>query len=106
MSAVIVRNVGVTVVKNSNVVKVQTFPLTVQVLVGSIVTFSLTAASDGQTVFTLPSAAKPSGLVMAAINGAVQDQSAGDFTVSGSTLTLNAGVNAGDKIYGFYEVAI
>jgi hypothetical protein len=62
--------------------------------------FLLTAATDGQTVFTLPGT--PVAILLLAIQGVVQSQLAGDFTFSGTTLTLSSGVDAGTLIAGVY----
>lgn len=65
--------------------------------------FSFIATQDGQTDFTLP--ATPVNMMLVAINGATQNgaKTPPDFTVSGTTLTLSDGVDAGDAVYGVIQ---
>lgn len=63
-------------------------------------------ATEGQTVFTLASGPMTNGMLLLAINGIVQSQAKGDFTVSGVTVTLSEGVNAGDIIGGCYAQSV
>ena len=67
--------------------------------------FSFTA-TQGQTEFILPSLYKVSGMAVVAINGTTQNQDDGDFTITGAILELNTGIDAGDKVFGIYEVQI
>lgn len=62
--------------------------------------FALTADTDGQTDFTLP--ATPVAILVLAIQGILQSQLAGDFTIVNDTLTLSEGVDAGTLIAGIY----
>lgn len=66
--------------------------------------FSFTA-TNGQTVFTLPSTPVTDGLFIAIINGSPQDREGGDYTVSGTTLTFDEALDTNDKVYGSYEKA-
>jgi hypothetical protein len=61
-------------------------------------------ATQGQTVFTLPST-PVDPMILVWINGVGQNMAAGDYTVSGKTITLSEGVDAGDKIFGVYQEA-
>jgi hypothetical protein len=69
----------------------------------SVVYFSFTATA-GQTAFTLSSTPNSSKPVVVFIEGTAQNKSAGDYTVAGAVITLNSGVPAGYKVYGYYEV--
>lgn len=71
----------------------------------SFVPFYFTA-TNGQTQFILNSAPMTNGVILLAINGIVQSQAKGDFTVSGSTITLQSGVSSGDIVGGVYAQAV
>lgn len=58
-------------------------------------------ATEGQTIFPLDKA--PRRIILLAINGATQNEEGGDFVLSGSNITLSAGVSAGDNVYGIYQ---
>jgi hypothetical protein len=58
-------------------------------------------ATQGQMQFTL-SATPSVGIILLAINGAAQNQAKGDFTLSGAVITLNAGVDINDEVFGVY----
>ena len=45
-------------------------------------------------------------MAVVAINGTTQNQDDGDFTITGAILELNTGIDAGDKVFGIYEVQI
>ena len=64
--------------------------------------FSL-IATEGQTVFTLPAYPILTGLFSLNINGTMQDELNGDYTVDGNVLTVNANLSAGDKLAGFFQ---
>jgi len=66
----------------------------------TLVPFLFTATA-GQTVFNLAST-PATGVILLAINGAVQSEAGGDFTVVGSTVTLAEGVDLNDKVFGIY----
>lgn len=67
--------------------------------------FSFTAI-EGQDTFTLPENYKTSGgMIVLAINGAMQNQETGDFSVEGRVITTNEPLSAGDRLYGVYEKA-
>lgn len=88
----------VKIIRTSGIVRVvspKASPLSIQ-------TFTFTA-TQGQTVFTLPSTPVTDGLFIVSINAGPQDQEDGDFTVVGTTLTLAEGVDLNDKVYGLYE---
>lgn len=93
-------NPKVSVIKRNEVVKLYTQ----QVVSNNFVVrdFSFTA-TQGQTVFELPSDAKANGLINVVINGTMQNQAGGDFTIEGNILTLSEGVDAGDTVYGLYQ---
>ncbi|MBW1812141.1 MAG: hypothetical protein JRJ39_00335 [Deltaproteobacteria bacterium] len=93
-------NRPVKIVRTTGIIKIVSTKQTSAIFVP----FSFTA-TDGQTVFPLPSAAKSGGLFMVSINGAPQDQEGGDYTVSGVTLTFDEGLDTNDKVYGAYEQA-
>jgi hypothetical protein len=57
-------------------------------------------ATAGQTNFVLPSI--PIAVLSVYINGTGQSQSAGDFTMSGNVLILNASLSNGDLVAGVY----
>lgn len=67
----------------------------------SFVPFTFTATA-GQTTFEFESI--PAKVLVVVINGATQNEDAGDFTVVGDLLNLSEGVEAGDKVYGIYQV--
>lgn len=62
-------------------------------------TFFFNAAA-GQTTYTLLSI--PLYMLSVVINGTTQSQQAGDFTVNGLNLVINAPQNLGDKVFGVY----
>ena len=65
--------------------------------------FSILATTNGQTSFTLPSYPVLTALIVVNINGAMQDALNGDYTINGNILTVNASLNIGDKVAGFYQ---
>lgn len=64
-------------------------------------TFNYTA-TGGENEFTLPASIASNGIIILAINGAMQNQLGGDFSVSGDTVTLDENLVAGDKVYGAF----
>lgn len=64
--------------------------------------FSFTCTIQGQTVFG-PLPIMPQAIWLY-INGIAQNQTNGDFTLNGATITLSQGVNAGDTIYGVIQI--
>jgi len=62
--------------------------------------FDFTATS-GQDEFVLDTI--PVQVVGLYINGTAQNEEAGDFTVSGKTITLSDGVDSGDHVFGIYQ---
>lgn len=91
---------GVVLVLEQKIVNVQSaFPIMPQYQ-----NFSIVATIPGQTQFALPSYPILTGLFQLNINGVTQDILNGDFTVNGNIVTLDGGVNVGDKIAGFYQV--
>jgi len=93
-------NPGVTVIRQTNIVYVNNFKAGHPV---KFMQFSVTASSNGQTQFTLPGTPLLDGLIIVWINGSGQNFAAGDFTVSANILTLNEGIDSGDKVYGFFQ---
>ncbi len=92
-------NPGVVIIQQQNIIEaVSQFPILPQYR-----NFSAVATVDGQTDFTLPDYPVLTGIMDVNINGAAQDPLSGDYTVSGNILTLNPGIDAGDKVYGFYQ---
>jgi hypothetical protein len=65
-----------------------------------LVPFSFTASSPDQTDFDLVT--EPASIALLSINGVMQNEEAGDFSVSGSVITLDEGVDVGDTIFGVY----
>lgn len=92
-------NNGVNVIQKKTTISVQSaFPIIPQ-----FQNFSLLATSNGQVNFTLPSFPILSGLFFMNINGAAQDPLAGDFTINGNIMSVNANLSIGDKLAGFYQ---
>lgn len=60
-------------------------------------------ATQGQTTFTLPAIAL--SMILVAINGTSQSEAGGDFTVNETVLTLDAGVDSGDLVFGVIQIA-
>ena len=58
-------------------------------------------ATQGQNQFTL-NAIPSTGIIVLAINGAAQSEAKGDFTLGGKVITLNAGVDLNDEVFGVY----
>lgn len=89
---------GVVLVIEQKVINVQSaFPI-----FPSFQNFSI-VGTQAQTVFILPSYPVLSGMFILNINGVMQDPLNGDYTVNGDVVTLDAGVNLGDKVAGFYQ---
>ena len=92
-------NPGIVLIKNNNNILVESaFPI-----FPNFNPFSILAITNGQTVFTLPSYPIMTALFILNINGVVQDQLNGDFTINGNVLTVNASLIIGDKLSGFYQ---
>lgn len=66
----------------------------------TFIPFAITASVDGQTIFTLPSS--PNSVLVTAIQGVLQSQAAGDFTIENDKLILTEGVDSGTLIAGIY----
>ena len=66
------------------------------------VAFSVVSA--GGTTITLPSTPLTNGMLFLAINGIVQNESDGDYTYTGTTVTFDAALSSGDVVFGKYEV--
>lgn len=62
--------------------------------------FAITATMEGQTQFTLPTI--PNFVIIMTIQGVVQSQLAGDFTLAGSVVTFSEGIGLGELIAGIY----
>lgn len=91
---------GITIIKRPQVIQVKSaFPIFPE-----FQNFSEVATENDQTIFTLPANPILTGLSSFNINGVVQDPLNGDYTISGNTLTLNPGINIGDKVAGFFQV--
>jgi hypothetical protein len=91
-------NEGIVIIKRDNIIKVKSaFPI-----FPNFQNFSL-IATGGQTVFTLPAYPILTGLFSLNINGTMQDELNGDYTISGNVLTVNAVLSAGDKLAGFFQ---
>ena len=73
-----------------------------QILMTKFKKFTFTA-TEGQTAFSLETT--PISMIAVFINGTSQNEEADDFSVSGKVLTLNEGVNSGDKVFGVYQEA-
>ncbi len=58
-------------------------------------------ASAGQTVFPLTRI--PVSVIWLAVNGTMQSQLGGDFTVSGNVITMADPLDAGDTVFGIYR---
>jgi len=71
--------------------------------IANFLSFSFTAISANQTVFT-PLPGTPIAVIALYINGTAQNQVAGDFTVNGTTIILSSGVDIGDKVYGIIQI--
>ena len=65
------------------------------------VPFTFTATVQGQVEFELPST--PAVILLCCVNGTVQNQEAGDFTLTGKLLYIENGVDIGDKVFGVYQ---
>lgn len=90
---------GITVIRRPQIIKVKSaFPI-----FPNFVNFSIKATSNGQTVFTLSSYPILTGLFSLNINGVMQDELNGDFTVNGNVVILNANLSIDDKVSGFYQ---
>ena len=63
-------------------------------------------ATEGQSAFVLESAPMANGVLLFAINGIVQSQAKGDFSVAGSTITTDAGLSSGDIVAGIYAQSV
>lgn len=61
-------------------------------------------ATQGQVQFVLPSYPTTDGMLSVCINGVAQNSLNGDFTINGLTLTMNAQLDNGDQVSGFYMV--
>jgi hypothetical protein len=99
--------IGLTIKQQSVNVSILRRPRTVQVNSNTpivshslFVPFTFTAA-QGQTSFELPFV--PLIVMLLVINGAPQDQAAGDFTMNGTAIITNGPLNDGDKVYGIYQ---
>lgn len=79
----------------------QIVEFTIQNTPQRFVNFTFTAI-DGQTEFDL--GVQPIAVIILGINGAVQNAAAGDFTLSGTVITLSQGVDADDVVYGIYQL--
>lgn len=66
--------------------------------------FSQIATVNGQTQFTLTDYPVLSGIVSVNINGVAQDPLNGDYTIVNNILTLNPGIDLGDRVSGFYQI--
>ena len=66
----------------------------------SFVPFSF-VATEGQTIFTLD--VTPGAVLALAIDGVMQNQDAGDFTVAGAVITLSSPVSVGTTVFGMYQ---
>lgn len=64
--------------------------------------FFETAVTPGQTQFDIE--VSPTDIICLFINGAAQNQTKGDFSLAGSIITLNSGVDVDDEIFGTYIV--
>lgn len=60
-------------------------------------------ASAGQTILPLPTV--PVSIIWLAINGTMQSQLAGDFTVSGNLITMADPLDLNDTVFGIYRSA-
>lgn len=60
-------------------------------------------ASAGQTILPLPTI--PISIIWLAINGTMQSQLAGDFTVSGNLITMADPLDLNDTVFGIYRSA-
>jgi hypothetical protein len=66
----------------------------------SLKPFSFTA-TEGQTVFVLPSYALM--IICLFVSGLGQDGLNADFSLEGNTITLNEGIPVGYRVYGTYQ---
>lgn len=70
-----------------------------------MVPFNFTA-TEGQTTFTLPVAPRGnSAFIVVFINGTAQNKLKGDFSLDGSDLVFDTGLNADDNVFGSVEAA-
>jgi len=96
----------ITVIHRPRIIEVINRPQIVEVEVHgpsavNFVPFYFVAEQD-QVEFIL--ALTPIAVILLAINGEEKIQADGDFTVSGKNITLSEGVNAGDKVFGVYQI--
>ena len=84
-------------------------PVTIQggsiVEMSTFLPFSVTATTNGQTVFTLPYTY--TSIICLFIMGTGQDPIAGDYTVNGNVVTLGLSapsIQAGDLIFGSGQI--
>ncbi len=96
---------GVTIVQNTHPIQIiqtlEVINVCAQNPIAQFVPFAF-VATQGQTVFTLSNVALA---VWLAINGTMQNQNAGDFSVNENIVTLNTGIDAGDTVFGMIQVA-
>jgi hypothetical protein len=95
------QNSPIVLIQPKNVINVKSaFPIS-----PNFVNFSLPVATEGQTVFTLPSYPILTGLFSLNIDGVAQDPLNGDYTVNGNILTItNNTLITTDRLAGFYQV--
>ena len=58
-------------------------------------------ATAGQTEFQLANV--PLQVIICAVQGTLQNQIAGDFTVVGDLITFDQGIPLGYSVFGFYQ---
>lgn len=68
----------------------------------NFVSFSFTCDTQGQTVFG-PLPITPQAIWLY-INGTAQNQTNGDFSISGPNIILNSGIDIGDIVYGVIQL--
>ena len=87
---------AIKILKQNNIIRVLR-----QATSKAFVPFTFTATVQGQVEFSLPST--PSVIILCCVNGTVQNQEAGDFTVNGKLLYIENGVDIGDNVFGIYQ---
>lgn len=62
-------------------------------------------ATEGQTEFLLEYTPRTDGIFVLFVGGVGQSKTKGDYSVSGSTIIMAEGLDAGDEVSGLYEIS-